>query len=110
MSNVERYEALMKAALEALQLKIELRRKLVEVSENISCYELSGRSFESDVANKALAILAADVFKVREAMHVKSVGVYRDVEINLHEVPEELGGKAMARILEGLSDAEILGS
>jgi len=107
MNKVERYEALIKAALEVQQLKIELRRKLEEVGENITVRELRTQCFSEDDAKKALTILSADMLKIEEASHVGAKAIYKDVEVCLHCSPSSVGREAMKHILEGIEDSEI---
>ena len=107
MNNVERYEALMTAALEAKQLKIELKRKLAEMGKIITASELHGRYFNSEDANKAFAILADGKVKIEERQHVKSQLIYKDVEISLHAHPHRLESDAMKHVLDELGNKEI---
>lgn len=107
MKNVERYEALMRSALEAQQLKIELKRKLAEVAKNITANELKHRCFDSDDVKKAFSILSESTIEIKEANHVKAKVVFKDVDINLHSTPSRLGSDAMKHVLEGLKTNEI---
>lgn len=107
MSNIERYGALLRAALEAQQLKIELERKLVEVGKNISANELKHRRFDDDDARKAIAILSEDILTIEESDFVKAQAVYKDVKVSLHCDPSSSGAEAMKHILESLRSKEI---
>lgn len=106
MNNVERYEELIKLALEAQQLKIELRSKLLKISNNITAKELKHRIFDNEDATKALAILSP-ILKIEKSQYNKSIAKFKNVEIYLHVKPDKLDGKAMAHILEDLSTNEI---
>lgn len=107
MNNVERYEAIMKAAFEAKQLKIELNRKLAEISKNITAKELKSRCFDNDDVSKAFAILADGTIKIEPAQYVEGKATYKDVEICLHAAPDKLKSDAMKHVLSELSSNEI---
>ena len=107
MSNIERYEALLRAALEVQQLKIEIKRKFAEVGKNITASELKHRRFDDDDARKAIAILSGDILTIEESNFVKAKAVYKDVEVNLHCDPSSSGAEAMKHILESLKSNEI---
>lgn len=107
LNNVERYEALLRAALEAQQLKIELNKKLAEVAKNITANELKHRRFDKEDAQKAFAILAESMIEIKEKESVKAAATYKDVEIYLHCLPQNLSSDAMKRVLNELTSNEI---
>lgn len=107
MNNVERYEALLRSAFEAQQLKIELRRKLAEIAKDITANELKHRSFNNEDARKAFEILSGGTIEIKKNQYVKATATYNDVEIHLRELPQGLGSKAMSQVLSNLTDSEI---
>ena len=107
MSDIERYDRLITAAMEAQQLKIELNNKLKEVANNLTAYELNHRTFCNESTQKAFAILPKEL-KLRKAAHVQSELAFKNTRISLHAKMDNLKGSAMKCILDELSNSEIL--
>jgi hypothetical protein len=109
MSNIERYEQILIAAIEIQQLKSEIKDRLRVLSQNMTAYELKNRSFENEDASKAFSIvLAKNDFIVMPESHVQSSLKYKDVKIYLHCQPAKLGSQAMGRIIDAIKNTEIL--
>ena len=105
--SIERYNKLIDCAIEIQQLRIELNKKLLEFSENITVSELKNRQFESEFAEKAM-IIAKDNYDISESTHVKSTLKHKDVEIYLHQDIDELGPEAMKNILREIEPRTIM--
>lgn len=109
MSDKERYKKLIMAALEAQQLKIELRRKLDELAKNLTAYEIYNRCFNNESAVAAIAELRGWDIHINEKKYVKCSAVYKDVDIYLHDNYEKPGRESLKNIIKELSNNEILG-
>lgn len=110
MNDKQRYKKLIMAALEAQQLKIELKRKLDEVAKNMTAHEMYNREFDYDSAVAAIAELRGWDMRINENQYVKCSAIYKDVDICLHDNYKKPGSYSLEHIMKELSNKEILGS
>ena len=109
-ANVDRYEKLLKAAFEAHQLKYELKRKLREVSDNITAYELKSLDFNNEGAKKAFKLLSLSGVSIEKREYVKSSAVFKNIKIHLHCHESDINGQSIGRVIEELGKTEIYNS
>lgn len=107
MNNVERYERLIMSALEAQQSIIDLKGHLKDVADNMTAYELSNRSFNDDDAKKAFAIINDSLVDIEECQFIKSRLKFKDVEISLHCLPNNVKADAIRQVMKDLTNNQI---
>ena len=109
MNTIERYEILIRAALEVRQLRFGIKQNLNLISANITVAEIKSNEFNTDIARKALGILKDErCIEFERAPYVGSRLLYKDIQIALHlPTDTKLNNYVMSKILEGIVYGEL---
>lgn len=113
MSDIDRYAKAIEALRDAYEYRERYKRALGEAAKHLTAYDLKGYSGGGDIEDAFALLISKGKVDIQAAAHVKAslcvaVSEGRQESISLHEPVDQLGGKALKRIIDEVGVTNIM--